>query len=74
MRSVRKFFRVAKLAASALQRVKKFPAIDRCRVEFSRRNENCDSAETLNSSAFLRCIHFCAENRTRGEFFAAALR
>jgi hypothetical protein len=62
------------LAAQALSCAKKFPASDRARVEFSRRNEIYDSAETLNSSAFLRCTEFCAENIAREEFVAAASR
>jgi hypothetical protein len=53
---------------------KNFAANDRARVEFSRRNENYDSAETLNSLAFLRCMQFCAETIVREEFVAAASR
>jgi hypothetical protein len=36
--------------------------------------KNCDSAETLDPSAFLRDVDFCAGNFARGKFFAAALR
>jgi hypothetical protein len=73
-RSARKFFCVAKLAARALSCAKKFAASGRTRVEFSRRNEIYDSAETLNSSAFLRCMRFCAENIAREKLVAAASR
>jgi len=68
-----KFFCVAKLTAPAASRAKKFPARYRCRIEFSRRDQNCDSAETLNSSAFLHYVDFCAENCAREKFFATAL-
>jgi hypothetical protein len=74
MHSARKFFCVAKLAARALSCAKKFAASGRTRVDFSRRNEIYDSGETLNSSAFLRCMRFCAENIAREKFVAAASR
>jgi hypothetical protein len=67
------FFCVAKLTAPASSRAEKFPARYCCRIEFSRRDQNCDGAETLNSSAFLHYVDFGAENRARGKFFATAL-
>jgi len=53
-------------------RAKKFAASDRDGVELSRRDENYDSAETPYSSAFLRCVDFCAVKCACGSFFAAA--
>ena len=52
----------------------KFFARYRCRVELSRCGRNCDSAETLNSSAFLQRADFCAGICVRGGFFATAVR
>jgi hypothetical protein len=71
---VQNFFRVVKLAALALRYAKKFPAIERDRVAFSRHGKNYNSAKTLNSSALLHCIAFCAENRAGENYFAAAAR
>jgi len=68
------FFCVAELTARASSYAKNFPARYRCRVELSRRGKNYDSAETLNSSAFLHRAGFCAEICARGRFFATALR
>src|SRR5580704_6151745 len=68
--SARKIFCVAKLAVRALSRAKKFAASDRDCVEFSRRDKIHGSAETLHSSAFLRCMPFCAKNCAREKFVA----
>ena len=68
------FFCVAELTARASSYAKDFPARYRCRVELSRHGKNCDSAETLNSSAFLQRADFCAGICARGRFFATAER
>jgi hypothetical protein len=69
-----KFFLRCEVGCAGVSCAKKFAAGDRARVEFSRRNEIYDSAETLNSSAFMRCMLFCAENIAREKLVAAASR
>jgi hypothetical protein len=71
---VAKFFCVAKFDRAGVVVSEKFSARYRCCVEFYRRDKKYDSAETLNSSAFLHDDDFCAENCARGKFFATALR
>jgi hypothetical protein len=57
-----------------VSRTKKSAASERGCAEFSRRDKIHDSAETLHSSAFLRCIQFCVEKRVREKFVVAAAR
>jgi hypothetical protein len=72
--SVRKIFCVAKSGARASRRAKRFAGSDRARIAFSRHDKNCDSAKTLDSSAFPHCVALCAEKCARGKISTAALR
>jgi hypothetical protein len=62
------------LGARASRRAKRFAGSDRGRIAFSRRDKIFNSVETIDSSAFLHGVAFCAEKRVRGKFLAAALR
>jgi hypothetical protein len=72
--SVRKIFCVAKSVARASWRAKRFIGSERGRIAFSRRDRNCDSAKTPDSSAFPHYIEFCAEKYAGEKFSAAAFR
>jgi len=72
--SVRKIFCVAKSGARASLCAKRFAGSDRTRVGFSRHEKICDSAETIDSSAFPHGVAFCAKKCAREKISAAALR